>query len=162
MAKRFVSAKRPETAERVQYHICLKPGDVSRYVLLPGDRDRVSKITASWDEAKEVAKNREYLTHTGFYKGVRISVCSTGIGSPAAAIAVEELANVGAETFIRVGSTGSIREECKCGDLIISTGAVRLEGTSKQYVRAEYPAVASYDVVASLVEAAESLSLIHI
>ena len=156
MAKRFVSAKRPETAERVQYHIRLKPSDVSRYVLLPGDRDRVSKITASWDETKEVAKNREYLTHTGFYKGVRISVCSTGIGSPAAAIAVEELANVGAETFIRVGSTGSIREECKCGDLIISTGAVRLEGTSKQYVRVEYPAVASYDVVAALVEAAES------
>jgi len=156
MAKRFVSAKRPETAERVQYHIRLKPSDVSRYVLLPGDRDRVPKITASWDKAKEVAKNREYLTHTGFYKGIKISVCSTGIGSPAAAIAVEELANVGAEIFIRVGSTGSIREECKCGDLIISTGAVRLEGTSKQYVRVEYPAVASYDVVAALVEAAES------
>ncbi len=157
MGKGIVSAIRPETEERVQYHIHLKPGDVSRYVLLPGDPDRVSKITKGWDDVKEVAKHREYLTHTGFYKGVRISVCSTGIGSPAAAIAVEELANIGADTFIRVGSTGSIREECKCGDLIISTGAVRLEGTSKEYVRTEYPAIASYDVVAALIEAAESL-----
>jgi len=156
MSKRSLSAVRPETEERVQYHIHLKPGDVPRYVLLPGDRDRVPKITKGWDKVREVAKHREYLTHTGFYKGVRISACSTGIGSPAAAIAVEELANVGADTFIRVGSTGSIQEECECGDLIISTGAVRLEGTSKEYVRVEYPAVASYDVVAALIEAAES------
>ena len=156
MRKRSLSAVRPETEERVQYHIHLKPGDVSRYVLLPGDPDRVPKITKGWDKVEEVAKHREYLTHTGFYKGVKVSACSTGIGSPAAAIAVEELANVGADTFIRVGSTGSIREECECGDLIISTGAVRLEGTSKEYVRVEYPAVASYDVVAALIEAAES------
>ena len=156
MRKRSLSAVRPETEERVQYHIHLKPGDVSRYVLLPGDPDRVPKITKNWDKVIEVAKHREYLTHTGFYKGVKVSACSTGIGSPAAAIAVEELANIGADTFIRVGSTGSIREECKCGDLIISTGAVRLEGTSKEYVRVEYPAVASYDVVAALIEAAES------
>ncbi|MDH5770833.1 MAG: uridine phosphorylase [Candidatus Bathyarchaeota archaeon] len=156
MKKRSLSAVRPETEERVQYHINLKPGDVSRYVLLPGDPDRVPKITKNWDKVREVAKHREYLTHTGFYKGVRVSACSTGIGSPAAAVAVEELANVGADTFIRVGSTGSIREECECGDLIISTGAVRLEGTSKEYVRVEYPAVASYDVVAALIEAAES------
>lgn len=156
MKKRSLSAVRPETEERVQYHIHLKPDDVSRYVLLPGDPDRVPKITKNWDKVREVAKHREYLTHTGFYKGVRVSACSTGIGSPAAAIAVEELANIGADTFIRVGSTGSIREECECGDLIISTGAVRLEGTSKEYVRVEYPAVASYDVVAALIEAAES------
>jgi len=157
MNKRLVSADRPETEDKVQYHIHLKPGDVSRYVLLPGDPDRVSKITKDWDRVEEMAKHREYLTQTGFYKGVRVSVCSTGIGSSAAAIAVEELANIGADTFIRVGSTGSIQKECKCGDLIISTGAVRLEGTSKEYVRAEYPAVASYDVVAALIEAVESL-----
>jgi len=157
MAKRFVSAARPETAGRLQHHLRLKPKDVSSYVLLPGDPDRVAKITKYWDEGKEVARNREFVTHTGFYKGVRVSVCSTGIGAPAAAIAVEELANIGVDSFIRVGSTGSIREECKCGDLIISTGAVRLEGTSKQYVRIEYPALASYEAVAALVEAAEAL-----
>jgi len=157
MTKRFVSAARPETAGRPQYHLRLKPGDVSRYVLLPGDPARVGKITKYWEEAKEVMRHREFVTHTGFYKGVRVSACSTGIGCPAAAIAVEELANIGADTFIRVGSTGSIREECKCGDLVISTGAVRLDGTSRQYVRIEYPALASYDVVAALVEAAEAL-----
>ncbi len=157
MVKRFVSAARPEIAGRLQYHLHLKPNDVSRYVLLPGDPDRVVKITKYWDEAKEVARNREFVTRTGFYEGVRTSACSTGIGSPAAAIAVEELANIGVDTFIRVGSSGSIREECRCGDLIISTGAVRLEGTSKQYVRIEYPASASYDVIAALVEAAETL-----
>ncbi len=157
MARKFVAATNPERAGRLQYHIRLKPSDVSRYVLLPGDPDRVAKITKYWDEGKEVARNREFVTHTGFFKGARISVCSTGIGAPAAAIAVEELANIGGDTFIRVGSTGSIREECKCGDLIISTGAVRLEGTSKQYVRIEYPALASYEVVAALVEAAEAL-----
>jgi uridine phosphorylase len=157
MVRRFVSATNPERAGQLQYHLSLKPSDVSRYMLLPGDPDRVVKITKYWDKAKEVARNREFVTHTGFYKGVRASVCSTGVGAPAAAIAVEELANIGVDTFIRVGSTGSIREECKCGDLIISTGAVRLEGTSKQYVRIEYPALASYEIVAALVEAAEAL-----
>ena len=157
MARRFASAARPETAGQPQYHLRLKPSDVSRYVLLPGDPDRVVKITKYWDEEKEVARNRQFVTRIGSYEGVRVSVCSTGIGCPAVAIAVEELANVGVDTFIRVGSTGSIRQECKCGDLVISTGAVRLEGTSKQYVRVEYPALASYEVVSALVEAAEGL-----
>ena len=153
----YKSAIRPETKERIQYHIALKPGDISRYVLLPGDPDRVPKISSLWDSYKAVGKHREYLTHTGYYKGVKISACSTGIGSPAAAIAVEELANIGADTLIRVGSTGSIQPEIELGDLIITTAAVRLEGTTKQYVRIEYPAVASYEVVAALVEAAETL-----
>lgn len=153
----YKSAIRPETKERIQYHIALKPGDISRYVLLPGDPDRVPKISSLWDSYKAVGKHREYLTHTGYYKGVKISACSTGIGSPAAAIAVEELANIGADTLIRVGSTGSIQPEIELGDLIITTAAVRLEGTTRQYVRIEYPAVASYEVVAALVEAAETL-----
>jgi len=153
----YKSAIRPETKERIQYHIALKPGDISRYVLLPGDPDRVPKISSLWDSYKAVGKHREYLTHTGYYKGVKISACSTGIGSPAAAIAVEELANIGADTLIRVGSTGSIQPEIELGDLIITTAAVRLEGTTKQYVRIEYPAIASYEVVAALVEAAETL-----
>ncbi len=153
----YKSAIRPEARGRIQYHIALKPGDVSRYVLLPGDPDRVPKISSLWDSYKVVGRHREYLTHTGYYRGVRISACSTGIGSPAAAIAVEELANIGADTLIRVGSTGSIQPDIRLGDLIITTGAVRLEGTTKQYVRIEYPAVASYEVVAALVEAAETL-----
>ncbi len=153
----YKSALRPESKGRLQYHVSLKPGDISRYVLLPGDPDRVEKISKLWDSRKAVGKHREYLTHTGYYKGVRITACSTGIGSPAAAIAVEELANIGADTLIRVGSTGSIQPEIRLGDLIITTAAVRLEGTTRQYVRIEYPAVASYEVVAALVEAAETL-----
>jgi len=149
----------PETEEGLQYHIRCKPGDVAPYVLLPGDPDRVPRISKYWDKAREVARHREYVTHTGKYKGAPISATSTGIGGPAAAIAVEELLRVGANTFIRVGTTGTIRREIEVGDLIITTGSVRLEGTTKQYVRPEYPAVASYEVVQALVEAAETLGV---
>lgn len=155
--RRIVSARRPETAKREQYHIACKIGDVARYILLPGDPDRVLKMVKHWDKARQVTCNRQYLIYTGRYKGIPISACSTGIGCPATAIAVEELANIGAETFIRVGSTGAIQEDIECGDLVISTGAVRLEGTSKQYVTMRYPAVASYDVLLALIQAAETL-----
>ncbi len=157
MNKKFVSAEKPETVERMQYHISVKPGEIARYVLLPGDPERVEKIIKLWDQNRFVAKHREYLTYTGTFKGAPISVTSTGIGSPAAAIAVEELANVGADTFIRVGSTGVIRKEINIGDLVITTAAIRLEGTTKQYVFPEYPATAHYEVVLALIEAAESL-----
>ena len=143
--------------ERRQYHIDCCQGDVARYVLLPGDLARVSIISKLWDSFQEVARHREYHTNTGMYKGVPISAVSTGIGSPSAGIAVEELARIGVDTMIRVGSCGTIQSHIKCGDLVISTGAVRLEGTSKQYVRPEYPAVASYEVVLALMEAAEFL-----
>ncbi len=142
-----------------QYHIEVAPGEVSRYVLLPGDPGRAERIARTWDEHRLVARHREYTTFTGTYKGVPISVTSTGIGSPSAAIAVEELLRVGADTFIRVGTTGSIQPGVGLGDLIISLAAVRLEGTSKQYVMPEYPAVASPEVVMALVEAAESLGV---
>lgn len=155
--KRFVSAERPETVEGAQYHIACKRGEVGRYVLLPGDPERVPKIAKLWDEAREVAYHREYRTWTGRVGGMEISACSTGIGCPSAVIALEELARIGADTFIRVGSTGAIQPDIKCGDLIISTGAVRLEGTSREYVRVEYPAVANYEVVLALIEAAEKL-----
>ncbi|AIF70075.1 uridine phosphorylase [Palaeococcus pacificus DY20341] len=157
--KKFVSADRPQTEEGYQYHIACRPGDVSRYVLLPGDPERVPKISSLWDEAKEIAYHREYRTHTGTYKGVPISVVSTGIGAPSTAIAIEELAAIGADTFIRVGSTGAIQPGMEIGDLIIAKAAVRLEGTSKQYVRVEYPASADYEVTLALIEAAESLGL---
>ncbi|NPA74784.1 MAG: uridine phosphorylase [Euryarchaeota archaeon] len=154
---KFNSADYVESEGGLQYHIQCKRGDVARYVLLPGDPDRVPVISSLWDEAREVAYHREYRTHTGKYKGVPISTTSTGIGAPSAVIALEELARIDADTFIRVGSTGAIQENIGIGDLVISSGAVRLEGTSKQYVRTEYPAVAHYETVLALVEAAESL-----
>ncbi len=156
---KFVSADRPQTKEGYQYHIACKPGDVARYVLLPGDPERVPKISSLWDEAKEIAFHREYRTHTGKYKGVPISVTSTGIGGPSTAIAIEELAAIGADTFIRVGSTGAIQPGMEIGDLIIARAAVRLEGTSKQYVRVEYPAAADLEVTLALIEAAETLGV---
>ena len=159
MVERFISAERPQTEEGYQYHIACKPGDVARYVLLPGDPERVPKISSLWDEAREIAFHREYRTHTGKYKGVPISVTSTGIGGPSTAIAIEELAAIGADTFIRVGSTGAIQPGMEIGDLIIARAAVRLEGTSKQYVRIEYPAVADLEVTVALIEAAETLGV---
>jgi uridine phosphorylase len=117
----------------------------------------VPKIAKFWDSAHEVSSHREYRIWSGMIDGTMVSACSTGIGCPAAAIAVEELSRIGANTFIRVGSCGSLLPDLDCGDLAISTAAVRLDGTSKQYVTAEYPAAASYDVVLALVEAAEKL-----
>jgi uridine phosphorylase len=145
-----------EPADR-QYHLEVAPGDVADTVLLPGDPDRVDVVTDRWDEAETVADHREYRTATGSYAGAPLSVTSTGIGSPSAAIAVEELARVGAETFVRVGSCGALDPEVAVGDLVVTTGAVRGEGTSEEYVRADYPAVADHAVVSALVAAAERL-----
>ncbi|MFC7154605.1 nucleoside phosphorylase [Halomarina halobia] len=144
-------------ADDVQYHIEAGPGDVARTVLLPGDTERVDRIIAGWDTAEEVASHREYRTVTGTYEGTPISVTSTGIGSPSAAIAVEELAEVGADTFVRVGSCGAIQPGIEIGDLVVSSGGVRQEGTSAAYVRETYPAVADHEVVTALVAAAERL-----
>ncbi|WP_380676809.1 nucleoside phosphorylase [Salinigranum sp. GCM10025319] len=141
----------------VQYHVELEPGDVAPAVLLPGNPERVDVITDLWRESEEIAHHREYRTATGEYDGTPISVTSTGIGSPSAAIAVEELARVGAETFIRVGSCGAIQPGMEVGDLVITSGAVRQEGTSHEYVRGDYPATASHEVVSALVAAAERL-----
>ncbi len=156
---RIKSAAVPEDELGRQYHIGLKKGDVPRYVLLPGDPGRVPLIAKYWDEAREVARHREYVTYVGRYRGVDIAATSTGIGGPAAAIAIEELLRVGADTFIRVGTTGALRREIKVGDLIISVAAVRYDGTSKIYVDTEYPAVAHYEVVMALIEAAEELGV---
>jgi len=143
--------------EDLQYHLEVGPGDVAPSVLLPGDPGRVGKITDTWDDHSVVADHREYRTATGTHEETPISVTSTGIGSPSAAIAVEELARVGADTMIRVGSCGAIQPETDVGDLIITTGAVRQEGTSREYVREDYPAVADHAVVAALAAAAEEL-----
>jgi uridine phosphorylase len=143
--------------DEVQYHLEVEPGDVADAVLLPGNPERVDKITALWDDHEEVAHHREYRTATGTYDGAPLSVTSTGIGSPSAAIAVEELARVGTDTFLRVGSCGAIQPEMEVGDLVITSGGVRQEGTSDEYVREDYPAVADHEVVSALVAAAERL-----
>jgi uridine phosphorylase len=143
--------------EDVQYHLEVAEGDVADSVLLPGDPERVGKVLDVWDDGEVVAEHREYRTATGTYDGTALSVTSTGIGSPSAAIAVEELARVGADTFLRVGSCGAIQPETDVGDLVITSGGVRQEGTSSEYVREDYPAVADHAVVAALAAAAEEL-----
>ncbi len=140
-----------------QYHIGLNKGDVGEYVILPGDPKRCEKIAAYFDDAKLIADRREFTTYTGFLNGVKVSVTSTGIGGPSASIALEELVNVGAKTFIRVGTCGGIDINVKGGDLVIATGAIRMEGTSKEYAPIEFPAVANLDVINSLVKAAKNL-----
>lgn len=142
-----------------QYHIACGPGDVGRYVFLPGDPGRVPMISAHLDGAREVARNREFVTFTGSLDGVDISVCSTGIGAPSAAIALEELATIGAHTFIRVGRSGGLQADLPVGSIVIATGAVRDEGTSRAYLPLEFPAVADLAVVNALVEASSGLGL---
>jgi uridine phosphorylase len=143
----------------VQYHIKLKKGDVGRYVILPGDPGRVPKIAEHFKDAKKMAENREYTTYTGYIDGIKVSCTSTGIGCPSAAIAIEELIKLGADTFIRVGTAGSLQRNVGLGDVVISTGAVREEGTSRQYVPLSYPAVADMDVCLALREAAKQLEI---
>lgn len=145
--------------EVVQYHIQLKRGDVGRYVLLPGDPGRCEKIAAFFDDPQFVAQNREFTTYTGTLLGEKVSVVSTGIGCPSTAIAVEELIKIGADTFIRVGTSGGIQPETKTGDVAIVTAAIRDEGTTPQYLPIEFPAVADINVVLALREAAEKLEL---
>jgi len=148
-----------EIAPDVQYHIGLKKGDVGRYVLLPGDPGRVPKIAQYFDKAWKVASNREYTTYTGEVDGIKISATSTGIGCPSAAIAIEELIKVGADTFIRVGTAGSLQPEVKVGDVVIATGTVRQDGTSPQYVPEIYPAVPHPEVMIALKKAADRLNI---
>ncbi len=134
----------------------LGEGEVAGYAFLPGDPGRVPKITADWKDVQEVCRVREYVVHTGFYRGVRMTAASTGIGSPSTAIMVEELAKLGTHTFIRIGNSGAIADQVQMGDYVISTGAVRDEGTSRSYVNLAYPAVAQYEVVQALVETAKA------
>ena len=138
-----------------QYHIGLSEGDVADFVILPGDPGRVEFIASHFDDSKEVAFNREYKTFTGTYKGRSVSVMSTGMGCPSTAIGVEELANIGVKTMVRLGTSGAMQEHTRVGDLVIANGAVRQEGTSPQYMPIEFPAVPSADMVYALEEAAK-------
>jgi len=137
-----------------QHHIDLLPGDVGETVFLPGDVHRAKFIADHFDEAELVAHKRQYITYTGKYKGVRVSVTSTGIGCPALAIAVEELIKVGGKNFIRIGTCGALQKPVKLGDIIIATAGVRGDGTSREYFPLEYPAVADFHLLEALVQAA--------
>lgn len=139
-----------------EFHLKIYPGDVGKYVILPGDPGRCEKIAAYFDDAAFVKSNREYTIYTGHLDGVKVSVCSTGIGGPSASIAVEELIHCGADTFLRVGTSGGMNEKVLGGDVVIATGAIRAEGTSREYAPIEFPAVANFDVVAALREAAKT------
>lgn len=141
----------------LQFHIKCKKGDVGRYCILPGDPGRVEKIAAYLDNAQKVQQNREYVVYTGYLLGEKVSVCSTGIGGPSASIAMEELAAIGADTFVRVGTCGGIDLKVQADDVIIATGAVRHEGTSREYAPIEFPAVSNYEVQQALVQAAKNL-----
>ncbi|MGN0307215.1 MAG: uridine phosphorylase [Lachnospiraceae bacterium] len=138
-----------------QYHIQVGKGDVGRYVIMPGDPKRCEKIARYFDDAKLVADSREYVTYTGYLEGVKVSVTSTGIGGPSASIAMEELVKSGADTFIRIGTCGGMQLPVKSGDVVIATGAIRMEGTSKEYAPIEYPAVANLEITNALAAAAK-------
>lgn len=139
-----------------EHHIDLVPGDVGETVFLPGDVHRAEFIASLFDEAEFVAHKRQYVTYTGTYQGVRMSVTSTGIGCPALSIAVEELIHVGARNFIRIGTCGALQDYVKLGDVIIATAGVRGDGTSREYFPLEYPAVADFHLLECLVKAAEA------
>ena len=139
-----------------EYHIDIAPGEIPKLVLLPGDPDRSKKIAERFfDNPEEIAKKREYWSFKGTWNDVPVAVCSTGIGCPSAAIALEELVKVGCKTFIRVGTSGAISHKVVSGDIVIFSGSVRDEGTSRQYMPIEFPAVAHPDTVIALTKAAE-------
>jgi len=140
-----------------QYHIGVGKGDIGEYVILPGDPKRCEKIAKHFEDAKMVGDNREFVTYTGYLNGVKVSVTSTGIGGPSTSICVEELVACGAKYLIRVGTCGGMRLDVEGGDLVISTGAIRMEGTTKEYAPIEFPAVPSLELTNTLVEAAKKL-----
>ena len=141
----------------LQFHIRCKKGDVGRYVFLPGDPGRCESIAAYFDNPYYVGMNREYNIWNGYLLGEKVTVCSTGIGGPSASIAMEELHNIGADTFIRVGTCGGIAMDVLPGDVIVATGAIRYEHTSLEYAPMEFPAVPDFNVTAALKTAGEDL-----
>lgn len=143
--------------EKLQPHLKIKKGDIAEIVLIPGDPARVKRIAKYWEEAREVVFNREFLTYTGRYKGIPISATSTGIGSPSAAIAVEELVNAGAKIFIRIGTCGALKKEIAPGSLIIPDRALRQEGTTKEYLDDQAEAKPDSGIFEALRRAAQEL-----
>lgn len=142
-----------------QYHIGVDENDIGKYVILPGDPKRCEKIAAHFDDAKLVGDRREYVTYTGYLNGEKVSVTSTGIGGPSAAIAMQELTKIGAHTFIRVGTCGGMQKNIKSGDIVIANAAIRAEGTSKEYAPIEFPAVSTFEITSALKNASNKLDL---
>lgn len=141
----------------LQYHLQIRKGEIGRYVILPGDPKRCEKIARYLDRPRLIADNREFVTYTGYLEGEMVSITSTGIGGASAAIVMEELVQCGADTFIRVGTCGGMERNVKGGDVVIATGSIRMEGTSREYAPIEFPAVANLDVTNALVNAAKKL-----
>ena len=139
-----------------QPHLLVEAGDVHDLALVPGDPGRVERIAAQCEDVERVAENREYRLVNATYEGRDLTVCSTGIGCPSATIAVEELAAVGVETFVRVGTIGALQSDIEIGDMIVATAAAKNEGTTKRYEDVEYPAVADYETLSALVDGAEA------
>ena len=139
-----------------QPHLLVEPGDLADIALVPGDPDRVDRIAGHCEDAETVAENREYKLVNASYRGRELTICSTGIGSPSAAIAAEELAAVGVETFIRVGTTGALQSDVEIGDTVVATGAAKDEGTTRRYESETVPAVPDYGTLSALVDAAET------
>ena len=136
------------------YHLQIEPGQIGEFVIMPGDPGRCHLIAEHFENPQLIAQSREYITYTGKYKGLRVSVTSTGMGCPSAAIALEELIMSGAKHLARLGTTGALQKKINLGDIIIPTSAVRLEGTSVEYIPIEFPAVADIDIVDALIKAA--------
>lgn len=141
----------------IQPHIRCGTEDAAKYAILPGDPLRVDRVKKFLENPMDIVYNREFKTAVGYYKGVKVMVTSTGIGGPSAVIALEELKNIGVETFIRIGSCGALQEDIKLGELIIATGAVRNDGSSNAYIEKGYPAVPDTDVVACILKSVEEL-----
>ena len=144
-----------------QYHIGVGPEDIGEYVILPGDPGRCEKIAKYFDNPVKVGESREFVTYTGYLNGVKVSVTSTGVGGPSASIALEELVAIGAKTFIRVGTCGGMQLDVKSGDIVVASGAIRAEGTSKEYAPIEFPAVPNVKVASALSTACENLNIRH-
>ena len=141
-----------------QYHIGVGKEDIGQYVILPGDPGRCEKIAKYFDNPVKTGQNREFTTYTGTLNGVKVSVCSTGIGGPSASIALEELVANGAHTSIRIGTCGGMQLDVKSGDVCVSTASIRMEGTSREYAPIEFPAVANLDVTHALIQACKNLN----
>ena len=150
-----------EAVQKIEHvkHLPIKFGEVARYVIVPGDPNRVPVIAESLENVINQGQNREFNAYKGTHKGIEVSVVSTGIGCPSTAIAIEELSYIGAEVFIRIGTSGSVDGSAKKGDIFIATAAVRDDGTSKQYMPIEFPAIASHNVVSSLIRASKNLKI---
>lgn len=148
-----------ESDQGLEYHIKVNADMIGKYVIMPGDPKRCALIAQYLDDAKLVADSREFVTYTGYLDGEKVSVTSTGIGGPSAAIALQELAHCGAHTFVRIGTCGGMQTDVIGGDVVVATGAVRMEGTSREYAPIEYPAIADLDVVNALVTVAKDMNI---